>query len=138
MGLDVEALSESFEVIVEREPLVAARFYPILFARYPEVRPLFGRFSDEEQQRMLTEMLVAVVDHVEDGDWLETELKALGERHATYGVRPEMFPMVGECLLATFEEVAGDRWEPRFEQAWVEAYGAITALTLTGYPEDAR
>ena len=138
MSLDVEALGASFELIVEKEPMVAAKFYPILFERYPEVKPLFGRFSDTEQQRMLTEMLVKVVEHVEDGEWLETELKALGERHVSYGVSPEMFPMVGECLIATFKEVAGDRWTPRFEQAWAEAYGAITALTLTGYPDSAH
>lgn len=134
MGLDVVALRESFDTVVEREPVVAARFYPILFERYPQVKPLFGRFSDAEQQAMLTDMLVKVIEHVEDGDWLETELLALGERHVTYGVSPEMFPMVGECLIATLTDVAGDQWTDRHATAWADAYAAITGLVLKGYP----
>ncbi len=138
MSLDVAALRESFDLVVEKEPLVASRFYPILFSRYPQVKPLFGRHSSDEQANMLTNMLASVIEHVEDGEWLTSELAALGRRHASYEVTAEMFPMVGECLVATLAEVAGDAWSERYEKAWVDAYGAITALTLAGYPEGAR
>lgn len=134
MSLDVDALRESFDLVVEREPLVARRFYPILFERYPQVQPLFGRHSGDEQQKMLTDMLAKVIEHVEDPNWLTSELAALGRRHADYEVTAEMFPMVGECLVATLAEVAGDAWSPRYEAAWVQAYAAITELTLAGYP----
>jgi hemoglobin-like flavoprotein len=137
MALDVDALRESFDLVVEKEPVVATRFYPILFERYPQVKPLFGRHSSGEQQKMLTDMLARVIEHVEDPEWLTTELAALGRRHVQYEVTAEMFPWVGECLVATLAEVAGDAWTPRYEQAWIEAYGAITALTLAGYPSDA-
>jgi hemoglobin-like flavoprotein len=135
MSLDVPALRESFDMVVSREPLVAARFYPILFERYPQVKPLFGRHSGAEQQKMLTNMLASVIEHLEDPVWLTEALAALGTRHAGYAVTKEMLPMVGECLVATLAEVAGDDWNERYEKAWIDAYGAITALTLAGYPE---
>jgi hemoglobin-like flavoprotein len=138
MSLDVDALRESFDLVVEKEPVVATRFYPILFERYPQVKPLFGRHSGDEQQKMLTDMLARVIEHVEDPEWLTTELAALGRRHVQYEVTAEMFPWVGECLVATLAEVAGDAWTPRYEKAWIEAYGAITALTLAGYPSEER
>ncbi|MCB9743898.1 MAG: flavohemoprotein [Alphaproteobacteria bacterium] len=135
MSLDVEALRESFELVLEREPLVASRFYPILFERYPQVQPLFGRHSGPEQQRMLTDMLAKVIEHLEDPGWMKGELAALGRRHVDYEVTAEMYPWVGECLVATLAEVAGDDWCERYESAWLTAYGAITEMTLAGYPD---
>lgn len=128
MALNVPLLRGSFELVATREPLVAQRFYGILFKRYPEVKPLFGARSQEAQGKMLTDMLVAVLDHIEDAEWLVGNLKALGERHEEYGVTAEMYPMVGECLLAALAEVAGDDWSPQLSNAWTDAYGAIAQL----------
>ncbi|MCB9795892.1 MAG: flavohemoprotein [Alphaproteobacteria bacterium] len=138
MSLDVDALRESFDLVVEREPVVASRFYPILFERYPQVKPLFGRHSGPEQQRMLTDMLAKVIEHIEDPEWMQRELAALGRRHVDYAVTAEMYPWVGECLVATLAEVAGDAWNQRYEDAWLAAYGALTQMTLAGYPEHSR
>ena len=41
--MDIPLLRSSFDLVVEREPAVVARFYDILFTRYPQVRPLFRR-----------------------------------------------------------------------------------------------
>lgn len=131
MGLDVKLLRESFDLVATREPEVAMRFYGILFRRYPQVQPLFGRSAQANQAKMLTEMLVAVLDHLEDAQWLQTNLRALGVRHMDYGVTREMYPMVGECLLAALAEVAGDAWTPQLSNAWSEAYDAIVTLMLT-------
>jgi hemoglobin-like flavoprotein len=77
---------------------------------------------------MLRDALVAVMDHLEDAPWLQTELGALGRKHVDYGVTPEMYAWVGDALLRTLAEVAGDDWNPELHQAWGEAYGAIASL----------
>lgn len=128
MSLNVPALRSSFDLVLEREPEVTKRFYGHLFTRYPQVRPLFSRGAPELQQKMLAEMLVAVVDHLEDAEWLVQNLRALGVRHDDYGITPEMYPWVGECLLQTLSEIAGDQWTPEVAQAWTDAYGAIVSL----------
>ena len=136
MSLDIETLRSSFNLVVERNPEVTTRFYEIFFERYPEVRPMFGkRNASTVQSKMLTEALVAVLDHIEDAPWLEQQLKALGGKHVTYGVKDEMYAWVGECLIAAMAEVAGDDWTPRVEQAWVAAYGAIAGLAIAGANE---
>jgi hypothetical protein len=84
-----------------------------------------------KQARALNE-LVAVVDHLEDPAWLTGTLKSMGDRHKSYGVSAEMYPWVGECLLATLAEVAGKDWSPALAAAWTEAYGAISGLMLEG------
>lgn len=133
MALNAELLRESLAVVVEREPQITRRFYEILFERYPQVKPLFGRNAQRAQEKMLQEAIVAVVDHLEDAAWLTTTLGTMGRQHAVdYGVKPEMYPMVGASLLATLAELAGDAWTPAMEKAWSDAIGAIAGLMLAG------
>jgi len=128
MALDAELLRSSFELITTRQPEVARLFYDELFERYPQVRPLFASNAPEAQQRMLAEALSAVLDHLEDADWLQSTLAPMGASHARYGVTPEMYDWVGECLLATFARVGGADWTAVHEAAWTDAYGAVTSL----------
>lgn len=132
MSLDVEALQESFQLVVEKCPTVTTRFYEILFERYPQAKALFGRNSQKQQEEMLTRALAAVIDHLEDAPWLRETLVALGAKHVHYGVTDEMYGWVGESLLATLAEVAAEAWTPRVEKAWTDAYGAISGLMLEG------
>lgn len=134
MGLDVDVLRSSFEAAVSRQPRLVGRFYEILFERYPQARPLFGRNSQDKQEQMLTEALVAVLAHLEDASWLQTQLAALGHKHKDYGVTREMYDWVGECLVAALSEAAGDRWTSRETEAWVGAYGAIVGLMTADQP----
>lgn len=137
MSLDVALLRSSFDLVIERSPLVTRRFYEIFFARYPQVRPMFGGgpAAPERQQRMLTDALVAVLDHLDDAPWLEQTLMSLGRKHVGYGVRDDMYAWVGECLLAALAEAAGDDWSPAIAAAWTAAFGAIAGLMLRGAAE---
>lgn len=132
MSLDIVALRESFELVVERAPDVVHRFYEILFARYPVVIPMFSRNSPEKQEQMLTGALSAVLDHLEDAPWLERQLTAMGEKHVGYGVADEMYGWVTESLVAAMKAAAGDAWTPRIEKAWVDALGAVSGLMIAG------
>ena len=132
MTLNAALLRQSLEIVVARQPEITPRFYEILFERYPQAAPLFGRNSRQNQARMLQDAIVAVVDHVEDAEWLTTTLHAMGKKHVDYGVKDEMYPWVGEALLATLEEHAGDAWSPEVATAWADAYGAISGLMIAG------
>lgn len=135
MSLNVPLLRSSFELVVERQPQLTHRFYEILFERYPQAKPLFGRNSSAAQEKMLTDALVAVMDHLEDAPWLTTTLKGLGAKHAGYGVTTEMYGWVGASLLATLAEVAKSDWTPALATAWTDAYGAIAGLMQAGAAE---
>ena len=130
MSLNVPLLQDSFALVAEAEPELAKHFYGHLFTDYPQVKPLFGSHSMTEQGKMLTEMLASVIGHLEDEQWLVSNLKALGVRHLDYGVTEEMYPMVGASLLKTLAQVAGDKWSDELHSAWSDALGAISALML--------
>ncbi len=132
MALDAELLRSSFDLVIEREPELTLRFYEILFARYPQVQPLFGRNARANQAQMLQSAIAAVVERLEDANWLTETLTAMGRKHVDYGVTDEMYDWVGASLLATLAEVAGPAWTPRLEAAWSDAYGAISGLMKSG------
>jgi hemoglobin-like flavoprotein len=131
MALNADLLRESFALVLERNDRVTARFYEVLFAKYPHLKPMFGRNSREAQEKMLASALVAVMDHLDDAAWLGATLGGLGAKHDAYGVTPEMYDMVGDALLTTLAEIAGDEWTPDVRDAWIEAYGAIVSLMTT-------
>ena len=132
MSLNVQLLRESFEIVVERSPNLTHRFYEILFERYPQTQQMFPAGRRASQEGMLTNALVAVMDHLEDAPWLTGTLHALGAKHVSYGVTDEMYGWVGDALLRTLAEVAGNDWSPELEAAWAAAFGAIAGLMQEG------
>jgi hemoglobin-like flavoprotein len=130
---DVPALRRSFQRIVAGAPQLTTRFYEILFTRHPEFRALFRRNSPPIQAKMMNDTLMAIIDRLEDAPWLRASLAALGARHVAFDVTERMYPLVGECLLATLAEAAGeDVWLPDVAEAWKQAFDAITAMMLAG------
>jgi hemoglobin-like flavoprotein len=134
MAPDVDRLRTGFALVLARQPDLTHVFYEELFARHPEARALFSRNPIEVQERMLAETLVAAMDHLEDAEWLQSNLAALGARHAEYGVTQVMYSWVAESLLMTLANVAGGDWTDDDAKVWSEALGAIEALMLAGYP----
>ena len=132
MSLNVALLRESFELVLAKSPELTHRFYEILFERYPVTRAMFPVNSRLTQEGMLTQALVAVMDHLEDAPWLQSTLHGLGGRHVGYGVTDEMYGWVGASLLATLAEASGEEWNDTVQQAWTEAYGAIAGLMQEG------
>ncbi|HTI15073.1 MAG TPA: globin family protein [Dictyobacter sp.] len=118
-------LRASFDLVESDKDEFAATFYRRLFEKYPETQQFFAKTDMQQQARALASTLTVVVAGVEKGDNLVPALQSLGSRHKTYGVLPEHYPIVGEVLIETFQNVLGDNWTPAFQEAWVQAYEVI-------------
>jgi hemoglobin-like flavoprotein len=81
---------------------------------------------------------VLVINNLRQPDVLSNALKGLGTQHIQYGVLPQHYPMVGSSLLKAFAATLGNTWTPELQQAWIEAYGAVSQLMLEGadYPPE--
>lgn len=131
-GLKVELLEASFEKVKPQADAFVASFYENLFADYPAAKPLFEHTDMSKQQNMLKMGLVTVVENLRNPEALTSTLKGLGARHVKYGALPDHYPLVGNSLLKTFEQYLNADWTSETKEAWVGAYGAITALMLAG------
>lgn len=132
MPSNVELLEQSFELIKPKADEFVGSFYTNLFTDYPAAKPLFASSDMAKQQQMLKGSLVMVVENLRQPEALSEALKGLGARHVKYGALPEHYPLVGNSLLKTLEQYAGNAWTPELKTAWTDAYGAIAQLMLEG------
>lgn len=132
MSLNVALLEESFARIKPDGPAFVANFYTTLFTRHPETQTLFAGTDMAEQQHKLLASLVLVIDNLRRPEVLAEALGRLGARHAGFGTQPEQYSYVGAALLQTFADQLGSDWTPELQQAWADAYAAITSLMLQG------
>ncbi len=138
MGLDVQVLETSFDLIAPRGNELMDSFYARLFAAAPEVEPLFAGTDLRRQKAMLLAALVLVRKSLRDLDDLVPKLYALGARHVAYGALPEHYPVVGEALIGAMAEVAGPAWTREYELAWTEAVGVVAGVMIEGAEEAVR
>jgi hemoglobin-like flavoprotein len=133
MDMDIHTLRWSFRRLSPSADALTHRFYEVLFARFPAVRPLFEGVTLEDQQRKLVRALALVVRHLEEPNFLQAYLEGLGAIHAAYGVQPADYEAVRECLIAALAETAGASWTEPEHEAWLAAIDRISEVMLVGH-----
>lgn len=128
--MNVELLRNTLELTLAQDDRFPRTFYERLFTDHPEVRALFKRNTPGAMHKMFAQKLTSLIDHVEDPAWLGRELPQLAANHAAYGVTAEMYPWVGDALIATLREACGAAWSDEAERSWREAYASLMAAIL--------
>lgn len=130
----VHLIRKSFAEVSRHDHIAALVFYRRLFEIDPALRPLFTS-NIEAQAKKLIEMLAVLIGMLERPLGLDIELRAMGARHAGYGVKTEHYATVVEALLDMLAEVLGDKFTPDVKAAWVGLYGAIESTMKVGAAE---
>ncbi|GAB3504044.1 globin family protein [Spirosoma knui] len=116
--------------------LLGEVFYEYLFIQNPNLRRLFTGPMDAQYQKFVA-MLNAIVVGIEQPATMLANVQTLGQRHATYGVRPSHYDAVGDALLWTLERGLGKDWTTEAKTAWHCCYQALTQLMLSATKADA-
>lgn len=75
----------------------------------------------------LVQMLDTALNMLGPDIELLTEIMTeLGVKHIRYGVKPEMFPMMGESLIYTLEESLKEEFTGAVKESWLEVYKALS------------
>ena len=125
----VAAVRETFAIVADAGDKASGFFYGRLFACHPRLRDMFPPAMNDQRDR-LVQALVRIVESLTTPAEMAAYLAQLGRDHRKYGVEPAMYEAVGDALLATLRAFAGPAFTPAAEQAWTEAYGAISALMI--------
>ena len=126
----IALVQQSFRKLSPHAETVAALFYQNLFVLDPSLRPMF-KGDLKVQGRKLMGMLSMVVAGLERLDGLLPAVKALGVRHAGYGVEPQHYDTVAAALLQTLEQGLGSAFAPAVRTAWTEAYQLVAEAMLS-------
>ena len=112
-------------------PVLATRFYVELFGRNPALSALFTTDLAVQEVRF-AEKLAEIVRSMPRLDELLGHTRALGARHAGYGVRAADYRTVGDALLAALAAVLADSFDPPTREAWDTAYNLVAETMLEG------
>ena len=121
----------SFERLGPGLPAMATRFYQELFARDPALRSLFTT-PLAEQEVKFAQKLTEIVHAMPRLNELLAHTRALGARHAGYGVRAADYQTLGHALLAALAAVLGDGFDASTREAWALAYNLVAETMLEG------
>lgn len=128
-----EALIEATAPLVaEHLEAITLRFYPLMFARYPEVASLFNQAHQQDggQPRALARSVLAYVGLRHDPQQARGALASVVGKHVSLGIQPEQYPIVGECLMAAIGEELGDAVTPEIAAAWSALYEELAGLLI--------
>jgi nitric oxide dioxygenase len=127
------------DIVKATAPVLAAhgyaiikRFYQRLFEAHPELKNVFNMAHQEQgqQQQALARAVYAYAENIEDPSSLMAVLKNIANKHASLGVLPEHYPIVGEHLLGAIKEVLGDAATEDIISAWALAYGNLADVLM--------
>jgi hemoglobin-like flavoprotein len=122
-----QRLRQSLAILLADGTKLAAIFYADLFAKYPQIRPMF-RNDITIQQKKLTDTLEWVVGNLDRPHEVRTAARELGRKHDTYGAVAEHYPIVRDVLVDAMSKVAGDKWTRDLDADWRLAIDLLSAL----------
>jgi hemoglobin-like flavoprotein len=120
----INLIKMSFEKIVPISDNAAALFYAKLFDINPKLRWLF-KGDMKEQGRKLMQVIAYAVESLERFDEFVPQVRALGARHANYGVEERDYDSVGTALLWTLEKALSREFTKPTKEAWTKLYGLL-------------
>ncbi|MCW4153345.1 NO-inducible flavohemoprotein [Halomonas sp. 18H] len=125
-------IAQTAPVVAEHLNTITAHFYPLMFERYPEVKPLFNQAHQANggQPRALASSVLAYVQLRQDPARAREVLEGVVNKHVSLNIRPDQYPIVGECLMAAIGDVLGDAVTPEIADAWGALYQELADLLI--------
>ncbi|MGB7160532.1 MAG: NO-inducible flavohemoprotein [Tepidisphaeraceae bacterium] len=131
--------ASTIDIIKATVPALAAHgetltrhFYRRMFTGNPEVKAFFNPAHQHtgSQQRALAAAICAYAAHIERPEALAEAIELIAQKHASLGVMPEHYPIVGQHLLASIREVLDDAATDDVVNAWAAAYGVLADVLI--------
>ena len=87
----------------------------------------------DRQGMMLMTSLSLAVSGLSNMDDILPSVRALGERHVSYGVKPEYFQPASESFIWALENHMGDQFTSALKEAWTLAFQSLTKAMLGAF-----
>jgi hemoglobin-like flavoprotein len=103
---------------------IARSFYEHLFEVTPSLRKLFTGDMNRQGKMLMTSLELAV-SSLDDPQSILPSVQALGERHVSYGVKPEYYSLARESFLWALENHLREEFTPVLKEAWTIAFDTL-------------
>lgn len=133
----IKIVKSTAPVLAEHGEAITRAFYKRLFIRHPEMKNIFNMTHQETgtQPQVLAKAIFMYAQYIDQLEVLGGAVETIAQKHVSLSITPEMYPIIGENLLAGMGEVLGAAATPEIVTAWAEAYDALANI-LIGREED--
>lgn len=111
---------------------IAKSFYEHLFEIAPQTKKLFTADMNQQGTMLMTSLSLAV-SGLSDMENTLPSVRALGERHYSYGVKPEYYQSAVESFIWSLEHHLGDQFTPELKESWTIAFQSLADAMLSVY-----
>src|SRR5215831_636661 len=126
----MEIVKASVPTLADRGLDVTLRMYHLMFTKNPEILPLFNRTNQtpEGQPLALARSIQAYAANVDNLGALASAVELIANKHASLGVKPEHYGIVGLHLIQALRDVL--HIDEEQVAAWTEAYGFLADVLV--------
>eukprot|EP00121_Abeoforma_whisleri_P013316 Awhi_evm1s12283 len=104
-------------------------FYNTVFSISPSCKVLFQN-DMKSQGEALVGMLATVVKNIKELATIKQAVIDLGVRHKHYGVKKNMYLVVGRALIQTLHDLLGEAVTLDIKLAWMDAYSVLASIMI--------
>jgi methyl-accepting chemotaxis protein len=122
---------KSWALVLPQRKVVCRAFYQRLFARHPDLSPMFKGEIGEQADLFVT-MINTVISALEHPHRVRPLVETLGARHVEYGVRAEDYEKFESVLLETLRDTLGDELDAESLAAWREVFEDLSHTMQAG------
>lgn len=128
----LDTIKQTIPVLQTHGEALTRLFYKNMFANNPEVAPFFNPAHQKTgtQQRALANAICAYAQHVDTPEKLTDAIELIAQKHVSLGIQPEHYPVVGENLLLTIQEMLELDADDPVLLAWAEAYEQLAQVFI--------
>ena len=125
-------IEASVPVLREHGLAITQTFYRNLLGEHPDLKNLFnmGNQAQGTQQQSLAAAVFAYAANIDNPAALGPVVTRIVHKHASLGIKPEHYPIVGRHLLGAIKETLGEAANEPLIDAWAEAYGLLAEALI--------
>ncbi len=128
----IEIIKSTAPILKEHGETLTRHFYKRMFTHNPEVAAFFNPTNQHAglQQKALAAAICAYAANIDNLATLGGAVELIAQKHASYRISAEQYPIVGSNLLASIREVLGEGATDEIINAWGEAYGMLADILI--------
>lgn len=128
----IAVVKSTAPILAQHGETLTRHFYKRLFEHHPEIVPMFDAANQAsgKQQKALAVAIAAYAANIDRLEALGKAIETIAQKHVSYAVKPEHYPIVGENLLASIREVLGETATEEVITAWTEAYAFLSDVLI--------
>jgi nitric oxide dioxygenase len=128
----IAVIKATVPVLQKHGEALTRLFYQRMFENNPEVKVFFNQAHQHagSQQRALAAAVCAYAENIDNPGVLADAVELIAQKHASLGIQPEHYPIVGQNLLAAIKELLGEAATDAIIDAWAEAYQALATIFI--------